>query len=368
MYEITSGIDSSVGEKIVIYGVEGVGKTTLAAYLPDPIFIDMEGGTSKYANIKRLPVPKDWEDLKNMVTWFSMEKPGKTLVIDTFDWAEAMEIKFLCEQRNWKTLESAGYGNGYAASADEIRKFLDQLTEELIRKGINVCLLCHAQIRKFEQPDEQGAYDRYELKLGKKTSSQTSPVVREWADCLLFCNYKTYVETYDDGKKAKATGGQERIIYTTHNAVWEAKNRYGLPDEMPMTAESINRIFGKPEAKPSRKPAAKKATSSTQKKAAPAPKAEPISKDEILPNTDRPSTQNPIVYWKKVPESVKQLCKEHGIFTEDVQRMMYDNKITKELNFNLDNVPAKFWESFVKEYDTRWSPLIEQAKEKNLPY
>ena len=60
-------------------------------------------------------------------------------------------------------------------------------------------------MRKFEQPDELGAYDRWELKLGKKTSSQISPLVKEWADMVLFANYKTYAVAVDkDGKKFKA--------------------------------------------------------------------------------------------------------------------------------------------------------------------
>ena len=107
--------------------------------------------------------------------------------------------------------------------------------------GINVVLTAHSQLRKFEQPDEEGAYDRYELKLGKKTSSQTAPVVKEWCDLLLFCNYKTMVMT-SETKKKKATGGK-RVMYTTHHPAWDAKNRHGLPDELPMEYAAIAHIF-----------------------------------------------------------------------------------------------------------------------------
>ena len=88
-------------------------------------------------------------------------------------------------------------------------------------------------MRKFEQPDELGAYDRYELKLGKKTSSQTSPLVKEWADAVLFANYKTFAVMADDkGKKFKAQGGM-RTMYTEHHPCWDAKNRWGLKPEVP---------------------------------------------------------------------------------------------------------------------------------------
>ena len=87
----------------------------------------------------------------------------------------------------------------------------------MIEVGINVVLTAHMQMRKFELPNEGGSFDRYELKLGKKTSSQTAPLVKEWADMLLFANYKTIVIAQDkDGKKCKAAGG-ERVMYTTHH-------------------------------------------------------------------------------------------------------------------------------------------------------
>ena len=86
-------------------------------------------------------------------------------------------------------------------------------------------LTAHAQIKKFEQPDELGAYDRWELKLEKKTA----PLTKEWADMVLFANYKTMVVNVDNQGAAKgknkAQGGQ-RVMFTTHHPAWDAKNRY----------------------------------------------------------------------------------------------------------------------------------------------
>ena len=90
-------------------------------------------------------------------------------------------------------------------------------------RGVHVVLTAHAMMRKFEQPDEMGAYDRWELKLQKKTSA----LVKEWSDLLLFANYKTLsVATDEKGKKFKAQGGR-RVIYTSHHPCWDAKNRLG---------------------------------------------------------------------------------------------------------------------------------------------
>lgn len=166
----------------------------------------------------------------------------KTLVIDTIDWAEMMCISDVCAAHQKKGIEDFGYGNGYVYTKEEFGRFLNKLSE-VVNAGINVVLTAHAQIRKFEQPDEMGAYDRWELKLGKKTASQTSPLVKEWSDMLLFANYKTYSIAVDDkGKKHKAQGGK-RVMYTSHHACWDAKNRYGLPDELPFDYKEIAAII-----------------------------------------------------------------------------------------------------------------------------
>lgn len=240
MYEITSGVVSSA-QKVVIYGPEGIGKSTFAAQFPDPVFIDTEGSTKKL-NIRRFPKPSSWEMLKNEVKEAMNGRLCKTLVIDTFDWAEQLCIETICSAHQKKGIEDFGYGNGYVYEKEEIGKFLN-LLQEVVDSGINVVLTAHAQMRKFEQPDELGAYDRWELKLGKKTSSQISPLVKEWADMVLFANYKTYAIAVDkDGKKFKAQGG-DRVMYTTHHPCWDAKNRDGLPSEMPFEYSGIAHLF-----------------------------------------------------------------------------------------------------------------------------
>ena len=236
---ITSGIQAR-SQRVVIYGTEGIGKSTLASQFPKPLFIDTEGSTSNM-DVKRLDKPTSWTMLMNQIA-FVKANPDKfqTLVIDTIDWAESLAIESVCAQHGKRGIEDFGYGNGYTYVREEFGRLLNKL-QELVDIGINVVLTAHSQLRKFEQPDEEGAYDRYELKLGKKTSSQTAPVVKEWCDLLLFCNYKTMVMT-SETKKKKATGGK-RVMYTTHHPAWDAKNRHGLPDELPMEYAAIAHIF-----------------------------------------------------------------------------------------------------------------------------
>ncbi len=229
-------------KKVVVYGPEGIGKSTFAAQFPDPLFIDTEGST-KDMDVARTPDPTSWSMLMEQVEYVRAN-PGlcRTLVVDTIDWAEQMCVEHVCAKHQKDGLESFGYGTGYVYTKEEFGRFLNRLSD-VIKAGVNVVLTAHAQMRKFEQPDEMGAYDRWELKLGKKTTSQTSPLVKEWSDLLLFANYKTYSVAVDDkGKKRKAQGGS-RVMYTAHHPCWDAKNRYGLPEEMPFEYAGIAGII-----------------------------------------------------------------------------------------------------------------------------
>ena len=208
-------------QKVVIYGPEGIGKSTFAAEFPNAVFIDTEGSTDNM-DVARLDKPTSWTMLINEIA-FIKANPTEcgTLVIDTIDWAEALAVNYICYQHGKQGIEDFGWGKGYTYVQEEMGRFLNSLSD-LVDMGINVVLTAHAQIKKFEQPDEMGSYDRYELKLGQKTGSKTAPLVKEWADMVLFANYKTLVMTTDNGKK-KAQGG-ERVMYTNHRPAWDAKN------------------------------------------------------------------------------------------------------------------------------------------------
>lgn len=233
-YLVTSGtIPAPV--KVVLYGPEGIGKSTFASQFPDPVFIDTEGGT-KRLNVARLPAPTSWQMLLDEVAEVARGGvPCGTLVIDTADWAEQLCIKAVCDRFKVKGVEDFGYGKGYTYVKEEFARLLDALGE-VLDAGKHVVVTAHAQISRFEQPDAVGSYDRWTM----KTSKQVAPLLREWCDMLLFANYKTFIEksSTNANAKNKASGGK-RVMYTTHNPCWDAKNRFGLPDEVPFEFASI---------------------------------------------------------------------------------------------------------------------------------
>lgn len=221
-------------QKVVLYGPEGIGKSTFASRFPEPVFIDTEGST-RHLDVARLPKPSSWTMLLDDVKYIR-DTPGvcKTLIIDTLDWAEALCTQHVCDTAQKKGVEDFGYGKGYVYVAEEFGKLLN-LLDEVIDRGINVLGTAHAKMRKFEQPEETGAYDRWEMKMSKNVA----PLVKEWSDALLFANYKILtVRSGEDKKTVKAQGGR-RTMYTAHHPCWDAKNRWGLPEEVEFDYSAI---------------------------------------------------------------------------------------------------------------------------------
>lgn len=242
MIQITEG-KKNTPIKAVVYGAEGIGKSTLASRMPKAVFFDLEGGTARL-DVKRIDQRFESFDefLKAVAEVATMD--FKTVVFDTVDALELLVIKTVCKKYGKDGIETFGYGKGYTYVAEEMKRFLEAC-DGLIARGINVTLLAHAKITKFEQPDEMGAYDRWSMKLTKNSA----PLVKEWADVMLFCNYKTTVVSTED-KKKKVMGG-ERVMYSTHHACWDAKNRFDLPSEMPLSFDGIAQLYAEePEAKP----------------------------------------------------------------------------------------------------------------------
>lgn len=233
-------------KKTVIYGPEGIGKSTLVSHFPDPVFIDTEGST-KDMDVARTPAPSSWAMLMEQVKYLIDNKICKTIIIDTADWAEILCVNHVCDKNQKDSIESFGYGKGYVYVQEEFGRLLNRL-EEAVDKGINVTFTAHAKMRKFEQPDEMGAYDRWEMKLSKNVA----PLVKEWADMVLFCNYKTMVVNVDgqgaQKGKNKVQGGK-RVMFTSHHPCWDAKNRYGLSEECELSYEVIRHIIEAPAQK-----------------------------------------------------------------------------------------------------------------------
>lgn len=319
-YSVTTGVQTAP-VKTVLYGPEGIGKSTFASHFPDPVFIDTEGGT-KRLNVKRLPQPTSWAMLLDEVAEVRKGSiPCGTLVIDTADWAERLCIQAVCARAKVNGIEDFGYGKGYTYVKEEFSKLLDAL-EEVLNAGHNVVVLAHAAITKFEQPDAVGNYDRW----GMKTSKQVAPLLQEWCDMLLFANYKTVVEKADSGPNAKnKASGSKRVLYTTHHACWDAKNRFDLPEEVPFDYASIAHCLpGGSAPAATQTPVQHAPTPAPQPKhqpdadILPTPQAQPEPPREEVPK----ALLTPDLVALGVPEKLAPLMSANNVTPEELQHVV----------------------------------------------
>lgn len=213
--------------RVVLYGVEGIGKSTFGADAPAPIFLGAEDGTG-HLDVARFPQPRTWADAIDALRVLHTEPHDyRTLVVDTVDWLEPLCWRAVCDAARKPDIEAFGYGKGYLAALEEWRRFVHGL-DALRAKGMTVVLLAHALVRPFRNPEGED-YDRYTLKVNEKAAG----LLREWADAVLFANYQSFGAKQQNGR-AKNIGTGARTLYTTHRPAADAKNRWSLPDELAM--------------------------------------------------------------------------------------------------------------------------------------
>lgn len=215
--------------RLLVFGTEGIGKSTFAAGAPTPIFLGAEDGTAQL-DVARLPEPTCWEDAIDAVRLLTQEEHEyKTLVIDTIDWLEPHCWARVCRMANRDSVDDIPYGRGYTAALDLWREFLFLIDRMRDRRGIGVIMLAHTWIKTFKNPEEGGDYARYELKVHSKAAA----LIKEWSDAVLFARYETFVAEVNGRSKGFSSGA--RVLHTERRAAWDAKNRYGLPEQIPLS-------------------------------------------------------------------------------------------------------------------------------------
>lgn len=219
--------------RYALYGPEGWGKTSFGAYAPKPIFIQTKGETGLETLIDSGQLPEtphipgevdSWGKLLEVIAWLVSSKHDyKTLVIDTLDGAEQLCFEqVMATQYDGKLEKFMAFHKGYDTSPRTWRQLLIALDKLRAAKKMSILALAHSKIVKKRNPEGED-WSAYTPNMHEKMWA----VTKEWTDAILFGNFSLLVS-----KEGKSSGGTIRTIYTQHTPMYDAKNRYGLPEEI----------------------------------------------------------------------------------------------------------------------------------------
>jgi hypothetical protein len=218
--------------RVMLYGIHGIGKSTFGASAPGPIVIQTEDGLGDI-DCRRFPLAESYGDvLTALMELYSEPHEYQTVVIDSLDWLERLIWSHVCRDKGKENIEDFGYGKGYTLALDSWREVLDGLNALRNDRQMMVVLIAHAKIERFENP-ETDSYDRYSPRLHKSAAA----LVQEWCDEVLFATYRVHTKQTDEGfdrTRNRGIGTGDRIVRTTERPAHMAKNRLGLPDELPL--------------------------------------------------------------------------------------------------------------------------------------
>jgi hypothetical protein len=225
--------------RLLIYGTEGIGKSTTAAQAPKPIFIPTEDGLDQI-ECDSFPLARRFDEVvASLSSLYSDKHDYQTVVVDSLDWLERLIWDDVCREYGVKSIEKAdgGYAKGYTHALTQWRDVIAGLDALRNERGMAVILLAHTKVEKFEDP-ESVAYDRYSPRLHKHAAA----LITEWCDGVLFATRKFRTESEEAGFNRKrsiavalGTDGGERILRTVGGPSCIAKNRYALPAELPLS-------------------------------------------------------------------------------------------------------------------------------------
>tara|TARA_R110000822_G_scaffold120633_3_gene254140 strand:- start:4356 stop:5183 length:828 start_codon:yes stop_codon:yes gene_type:complete len=222
---ITAG-EITGSDRIVVYGTGGIGKSTLCAFLPAPIFLDIERSTNRI-NVAR-DTAADWAELRGKLAAIAQAPPQgvRSIVIDTATVAEEFAKEHVIAERKTEkgkrvdSIEGFGWGKGWQFIYDEFCGLLADC-DRIAAQGLNICLIAHEVSTPVPNPAGED-FIRWEPHLysgDKKGRGSIRERVKEWSDHVLFIGYDVFVE---DGK---GSGSGTRTIYTQELPTHIAKSR-----------------------------------------------------------------------------------------------------------------------------------------------
>lgn len=233
---------------MLVYGPDGVGKSTFGASAPKPIFLGAEEGTNQL-DVTRVKIAS-FADLKGALVELATAKHGySTVVVDTADWVETLVYQHVIKELGkpgWTSIEDFGFGKGRVHALEAWKELLPQLSA-CRDAGLGIIILAHSMLKKFEDPTTTQGYDRYQLKLQDGAKTDVAGLLREFVDTVMFANFE--VNVVEDDKR-RGWGNGDRVLFTERRPAFDAKNRMGLPYQLEMSWAAYEKAAANSSEKP----------------------------------------------------------------------------------------------------------------------
>lgn len=216
--------------RILIYGPEGIGKTTLASEAPGAVFMQIETGTPAGLTLDSFGLLQSFDEvMEAIMSLYTEQHDFQYVVFDSVSRFEELVFRKTCEVHNWKTIEQPGYGKGYKEADYIWRDFLNGLNALRRDRGMGIILIAHSTTERFDDPTSQ-SYSRYEIDLHDRALA----MIKREMDAILLVKQDVVLQEEKGGfnkSRQIGQGNNLRWIYAEGRPAFTAKNRYGMPEK-----------------------------------------------------------------------------------------------------------------------------------------
>jgi hypothetical protein len=229
-------VTATLPPRLLIHGLEGVGKTTLAAQFPKPVFLQTEDGTPGKLELASFGLFEDLNGVREAITALGNETNGfRTVALDSLDALEPLIWSAVCREHGWPSIETPSYGKGYVETDATWRDLLAGFDWLRRTRGMIIVLIAHSAVEIVNDP-RVPSYTSYQLRVHKRARA----LLQDWADVIGFLANDVAVKSEDVGfgrKRVRADSGSQRYLHFEARPAFTAKNRYALPAKLPVSLD-----------------------------------------------------------------------------------------------------------------------------------
>ncbi|MBU2788615.1 ATP-binding protein [Acidithiobacillus sp. VAN18-1] len=234
--------------RMILYGKNGIGKTTFGAGMPQPFILAVEDG------IGPMPVMYDRAHHKtyDQIVGTLMEVGGyfqsgrfRSLVVDSMDALQVKVFDKILSEHGKKHIGDFSYGKGYELFKQEWESFKDLMERFRVELGANVLLIAQCDSRTIADPIN-GDHNSNTMRLDKRASG----VLRDWADLVGFAQLESNPIRNKDGEIVRLQETGRRILRTSPSEAFDAKNRFNLPPTLPLAWVAVEQAIKEAYARP----------------------------------------------------------------------------------------------------------------------